>query len=397
MRDVVVTGRGVVSPVGNEVDAFFDALTEGRSGVVPSGDVATSEAPASGFDPETWMTPREIRKTDRYGQFAIAAGLQAWQESGLADGGVDPERLGVIFGTGIGGITTMQSTFADFFEGGPREVSPHFITMMMSNAAAGLLAIQLGAFGPSWSVSSACASGAHAIGDALRTIQLGDADVMVAGASEATLCGIPDAAFGRMGALSKQGISRPFDERRDGFVMGEGAGALILEAEEHARARGAAILGRVVGFGASSDAFHMAQPDKSGRGAAAAMRNALRSAGAEPGDVAYINAHGTSTPFNDAIESRAIVAVFNGNGPAVSSTKGQIGHLLGAAGAVEAVATITALQRGMLPPTGGLEQPDPECEIDLLLEAREAPGAKLALSNSFGFGGQNASVAYAAK
>ena len=206
-----------------------------------------------------------------------------------------------------------------------------------------------------------------------------------------------DAAFGRMGALSKEGVSRPFDERRDGFVMGEGAGALILEAEEHAVARGAEILGRVVGFGASSDAFHMAQPDKTGRGAAAAMRNALRSAGAEPTDVSYINAHGTSTPFNDAIESRAIVEVFNGHAPAVSSTKGQTGHLLGAAGAIEAVATSTALKRGVLPPTGGLEQPDPACEIDHVLSAREVPGAKLALSNSFGFGGQNASLAFAAK
>lgn len=395
MRDVVVTGRGVVSPVGNSVDTFFDALVEGVSGIVPSDDVAVSEAPASTFDPEGWMTPREIRKTDRYGQFAIAAGLQAWEEAGLADAGVDAERLGVIFGTGIGGITTMESTFQDFFEGGPREVSPHFITMMMSNAAAGLLAIQLGAYGPSWSVSSACATGAHAIGDALRTIQFGDADVVIAGSSEATLCGIPDAAFARMGALSKSGVSRPFDERRDGFVMGEGAGALILEAEEHARARGAKILGRVVGFGASSDAFHMAQPDKTGRGAAAAMRSAIRSAGASVTDVAYINAHGTSTPFNDAIESKAIKEVFNGHAPAVSSTKGQIGHLLGAAGAVEAVATITALERGVLPPTGGLEQPDPECEIDHVLEARSVSGAKLALSNSFGFGGQNASVAFA--
>ncbi len=397
MRDVVVTGRGVVSPVGNEPDAFFDALAAGQSGIVPADDGGAAEAPASGFDPETWQTPRDVRKTDRYGQFAISAGLQAWHEAGLADAGVDPERVGIIFGTGIGGMTTIEATYGEFFEGGPREVSPHFITMMMSNAAAGLLAIQLGVYGPSWSVSSACATGAHAIGDALRMIQFGDADVAVAGSSEATLCGLPDAAFGRMGALSKEGVSRPFDERRDGFVMGEGAGALILEAEEHAVARGAEIIGRVVGFGASSDAFHMAQPDKTGRGAAAAMRNALRSAGAEPTDVAYINAHGTSTPFNDAIESRAIVEVFNGHGPAVSSTKGQIGHLLGAAGAVEAVATITALQRGVLPPTGGLEQPDPECEIDHVLEAREVPGAKLALSNSFGFGGQNASVAFAAK
>jgi 3-oxoacyl-[acyl-carrier-protein] synthase II len=394
MRDVVVTGRGVVSPVGCEVDAFFDALTEARSGIVPSGDVAPSEAPASSFDPETWQSPRDVRKTDRFGQFAIAAGRQAWREAGIAEGEVDPERLGVIFGTAIGGISTMESTFQDFYEGGPREVSPHFITMMMTNAAAGLLAIQVGAHGPSWSVSSACATGAHAIGDALRTIQLGDADVIVAGASDASLCGIPDAAFARMGALSKEGVSRPFDERRDGFVMGEGAGALILEAEEHAKARGARIIGRVVGFGASSDAFHMVQPDKTGRGAVAAMRGALRSAGVEVTDVAYINAHGTSTPFNDVIESKAIREVFNGHAPAVSSTKGQIGHLLGAAGAVEAIATITALERGILPPTGGLEQPDPECEIDHVLEARKVSGAKVALSNSFGFGGQNACVAF---
>jgi len=264
--------------------------------------------------------------------------------------------------------------------------------MMMPNAAAGAVAMALGAHGPGWSVASACATGAHAIGEATRMIQRGEADVVVAGGSEAALTGLCLAAFKRMGALSRRGISSPFDLERDGFIMGEGAGALVLEAEEHAKARGARIRGRIAGFGASNDAFHMTQPDPDGRGAIAAMEGALRDAGAQPSDVDYINAHGTSTPMNDRVEAQAVRAVFNGNRPPVSSSKGSIGHLLGAAGAVEAVATFVAMERGELLPTINLTQLDPDCEMEHVTERRPAP-VKLALSNSFGFGGQNACIA----
>jgi 3-oxoacyl-[acyl-carrier-protein] synthase II len=244
-------------------------------------------------------------------------------------------------------------------------------------------------------VASACATGAHAIGEATRMIQRGEADVVVAGGSEAALTGLCLAAFNRMGALSKRGVSRPFDTERDGFIMGEGAGALILEAEEHAKARGARVRGRIAGFGASNDAFHMTQPDPEGRGAVAAMEGALRDAGAQPSDVDYVNAHGTSTPMNDRVEAQAVRTVFNGSRPPISSSKGSIGHLLGAAGAVEAVATLVAMERGELLPTINLNDLDPECELEHVTERRAAP-VKLALSNSFGFGGQNASLALAA-
>jgi 3-oxoacyl-[acyl-carrier-protein] synthase II len=275
-----------------------------------------------------------------------------------------------------------------------RAVSPLFVPMMMPNAAAGMIAICLGAHGPGFSVSSACATGSHAIGEAKRMIERGEADVVVAGGTEAAMTPLCMAAFERMGALSRQGVSRPFDARRDGFVMGEGAGVLVLERGDLARERGAKIFGYVVGYGASNDAFHMTQPDESGRGAAKAMRAALSDAGVEPSEVGYINAHGTSTPFNDRIETLAIHAVFNGGSPPVSSTKSAIGHLLGAAGAVEAVAVLGALDRGILPPTLNFGEPDPECDLDYVPDGpREAPGLELALSNSFGFGGQNACLA----
>jgi 3-oxoacyl-[acyl-carrier-protein] synthase II len=255
--------------------------------------------------------------------------------------------------------------------------------------------MQLGAHGPGFSVSSACATGSHAIGEAKRMLERGEADVVVAGGTEAAITPLCVAAFKRMGALSREGVSRPFDARRDGFVMGEGAGVIVMERADHARARGAKILGYVAGYGASNDAFHMTQPDAEGRGAEKAMRAALADAGVTPQQVGYINAHGTSTPFNDRIETRAIHAVFNGDHPPVSSTKSAIGHLLGAAGAVEAVAVLGALQRGLLPPTLNFEEPDPDCDLDYIPDGpREAPGIEVALSNSFGFGGQNACLAF---
>jgi 3-oxoacyl-[acyl-carrier-protein] synthase II len=386
---VVITGRGVVSSIGEGADAFLEGVFGRRSGV------ADGIAPCADFDPEAAMGGKAARRSDRFTQMAVAATDQAVAEAGLPDG-IEPERLGVVMGTGVGGLTTLERECINWINEGERGVSPLFVPMMMPNAAAGTVAMRLGALGPGWSIASACATGAHAIGEATRMIQRGEVDAVVAGGTEAAMTGLCLAAFKRMGALSREGRSCPFDARRDGFVMGEGAGVFILENEDHARARGATILGRVVGYGASNDAFHITQPDPEGRGAISAMKQALEDAGASPGDVGYLNAHGTSTPLNDKAEAGAVRAVFDGSAPPVSSTKSQIGHLLGAAGAVEAVATLGAIQRGVLPPTINFEEPDPEIDLDVVPDGpREAPGLELALSNSFGFGGQNACLAIA--
>jgi 3-oxoacyl-[acyl-carrier-protein] synthase II len=388
---VVVTGRGVVSSIGEGADAFFEALLAKRSGIEDGAGACTN------IDPETAMTGKEARRADRFTQLAVNAAEQAVAEA--AFDGIEPERLGVIVGTGVGGLMTLEAECKAWLEGGDRAVSPLFVPMMMPNAAAGTIAMRIGAHGPGFSVASACATGAHAIGEAVRLIDRGEADVVVAGGSEAALTGLCMAAFRKMGALSREGISRPFDARRDGFVMGEGAGVVVLEREDHARARGATIYGRIAGYGASNDAFHITQPDENGRGATQAMRATLADAGAQPSDVGYLNAHGTSTPFNDKIETAAIRGVFNGANtpPPVSSTKSAIGHLLGAAGAVEAIVCLEAVRRGVLPPTLNYEDPDPDCDLDYVPEGpREAPGLELALSNSFGFGGQNACLAVSA-
>jgi 3-oxoacyl-[acyl-carrier-protein] synthase II len=389
--EIVVTGRGIVSSIGESADAFFEALLAKRSGIA-DGVGACAE-----FDPESAMSAKDVRRSDRYSQLAVAAADQAAGEAGLPDG-IEPERLGVVVGTGVGGLLTLERECRNFFEGGERAVSPHFVPMMMPNAAAGHIAMRLGANGPGFSVSSACATGGHAIGEALRMISRGEADVVVAGGTEAALTGVCLAAFRRMGALSKEGVSRPFDARRDGFVMGEGAGVLVLERADHARARGATIFGRIAGYAATNDAFHITQPDPEGAGAKRAMRDTLADAGISPSDVGYVNAHGTGTPYNDRIETQAIKAVFNGSStpPPVSSTKSAIGHLLGAAGAIEAIVCIESIRRGVLPPTLNYQEPDPDCDLDYVPEGpREAPGLEMALSNSFGFGGQNACLAVA--
>jgi 3-oxoacyl-[acyl-carrier-protein] synthase II len=387
MGNIVVTGRGIVSSVATGADNFFDALLGLRGGVTDEG-----VAPCAEFDPETVMTPKEARRTDRFTQLAVGAADEAVAEAGLM-GDVEPSRVGVIVGTGVGGLTTLQKECQVWLEEGDRAVSPLFVPMMMPNAAAGQVAMRLGAHGPGFSVASACATGAHAIGEAKRMIERGEVDVVVAGGTEAALVGLCLAAFRRMGALSREGISRPFDVNRDGFVMGEGAAVLVLEREEHAKARGAKVLGRVTGYGASNDAFHITQPEENGRGAIEAMTAALRDADLSPADVGYVNAHGTSTPFNDRIEAKAIRQVLGEDGPPISSCKGAVGHTLGAAGAIEALACVEALRRGALPPTLGLEEVDPECEADHVAGApREAPDLKVALSNSFGFGGQNATL-----
>jgi 3-oxoacyl-[acyl-carrier-protein] synthase II len=387
MDGIVVTGRGVVSPIATGVEEFFDALLGMEGGITDEGVASCDE-----FDPETAMTPKEARRTDRFAQLAIAAADQAADEAGLIDG-VDPRRVGVIVGTGVGGLTTLQRECTTWLQEGDRAVSPLFVPMMMPNAAAGQIAMRRGLHGPGFSLASACSTGAHSIGEAARLIARGEADAMIAGGTEAALVGLCIAAFRRMGALSRVGESRPFDTRRDGFVMGEGSAVLVLEREEHARARGAEIFARVTGYGASNDAFHITQPEENGRGAVEAMEAALRDAELAPADVGYINAHGTSTPINDRVETIALRKVFTDDGPPVSSCKGAVGHTLGAAGAIEALACVEALRRGALPPTLGLEDIDPECAADHIAGApREAPELQVALSNSFAFGGQNATL-----
>jgi 3-oxoacyl-[acyl-carrier-protein] synthase II len=386
---VAVTGRGVVTSLGEGADAFFEALAGGASGIVDGLSVA------SAFDPERYMDPRVARRTDRYAQFGVAAADQAATEASIGD--CDPDRVAVILGTGVGGLITLQEQCTSFLARGERGVSPNFVPMMMPNAAAGMVAIRLGIHGPGFSVASACATGSHAIGEGMRMIERGTADVVVAGGTEAALTTLCIAAFRRMGALSSDGVSRPFDARRDGFVMGEGAGVLILEREEHAQARGATVYGRIVGYGASNDAFDMVQPDELGAGALIAMRAALADAGVSPQEVGFISAHGTGTPINDRVETTAIRTLFGSDAPPISSTKSAIGHLLGAAGSTEALVCIEALRRRLLPPTINYSEPDPECDLDYLVEgARAAPDVRLALSNSFGFGGQNACLAIAA-
>lgn len=386
MDGIVITGRGVVSPVASGVDPFFNGLLGMEGGISDEGI-----APCD-FDPETVMTPKEARRTDRFAQLAIAAADQAADEAGLV-GEVDPRRVGVIVGTGVGGLTTLQRECTTWLAEGDRAVSPLFVPMMMPNAAAGQIAMRRGLHGPGFSIASACSTGAHSIGEAARLIARGEADAMIAGGTEAALVGLCIAAFKRMGALSRVGESRPFDTRRDGFVMGEGSAVLVLEREEHARARGAQIFARVTGYGASNDAYHITQPEEHGRGAVEAMTAALADADLSPADVGYVNAHGTSTPINDRVETIALRQVFSDDGPPVSSCKGAVGHTLGAAGAIEALACVEALRRGALPPTLGLEDIDPECQADHIAGApREAPDLRVALSNSFAFGGQNATL-----
>jgi len=390
MEGVVVTGRGVVSSIGEDPGTLFDALCAQTSGIEDGTGACRS------FDPEVAMTPKEARRADRYTQLAVAAADAACAEAGLPDA-ADPARTGVIVGTGVGGLETLERECKNWLEGGDRAVSPLFVPMMMPNAAAGVIAMRLGAHGPGFSIASACATGSHAIGEAARMLVRGEADVVVAGGTEAALTGLCLAAFKRMGALSPTGMSRPFDARRDGFVMGEGAAVLVLEREEHARARGATVLARIAGYGATNDAFHITQPDEEGRGATAAMQAALADAGASTVDCGWISAHGTGTPYNDRIETRAIHNVFNGGAPPVTSQKSHVGHLLGAAGALEALVCVEALQRGVIPPTANYEEPDPDCDLDYVPAGpREAPDLKLALSNSFGFGGQNACLAVTA-
>ncbi len=411
MRRVVVTGLGAVSPCGVGAGASWTAAVEGRSGIGPLTRFDASDwgvriaGQADDFDPDTVMDRREQRRHDRFSQLAMAAALEAAAHAGFADGfGHDDalaERAGVYVGSGIGGIGEIEGGSVDVHERGPRRVSPFFIPRSLGNLATGQIAMRLQARGPSLCVSTACATGNHSIGEAFRAIRLGDADVVLAGGAEAPITPVSVAGFLVMRALSKHNddpaaASRPFDRDRDGFVMGEGAGVVVLESLEHAKARGADILAEVTGYALTTDAHHITAPPPGHLGAQRCMRLALRSAGLAPEDVDYINAHGTSTPVNDPAEVEAVKAVFGDHARSLlmSSTKGVTGHLLGAAGGLEAVLTVKALQHGIAPPTATLETPDPACDLDHVAgTARETP-LRVALSNAFGFGGTNAVLVF---
>jgi 3-oxoacyl-[acyl-carrier-protein] synthase II len=403
---IAITGLGVVSPVGVGHEAFWQALVAGKSGISHiaqfdcRGYATRIAGEARDFDPREWMEPKAAKRMDRFAQFAVAAALTACQDAGLSIDDSNADRVGVIVGSGIGGIWTWEHQFDALRNRGPDRVSPFFVPMMIANMAAGQVSIVLGAKGPGSCVTTACASGAHAIGDAFQILRRGEADVMLAGGSEAAITPMGIAGFGALRALSTRNdeperASRPFDALRDGFVMGEGAGVLVLETEGHAVARGAHIYGELVGYGMSADAFHITEPAPEGDGPARAMQAALRSAGMRPEEVDYINAHGTGTPLNDRVETKAIHTVFGGHAGrlAVSSTKSMTGHLLGAAAAVEMVATVLACYHSIIPPTINYENPDPECDLDYVANrAREAP-VRAALCNAYGFGGQNAVLA----
>ncbi len=403
-RRVVVTGIGLVTPVGIGTELTWSALMEGKSGVGLNTKFDTTlfstkiAAELKGFDPSLWVEKKEVKKMDPFIQYAIAAADFAVKSSGLVITPDNAVRVGVNVGSGIGGFSTIESEHTALMNGGPRKISPFFIPSCIINLAAGQVSIRTGAKGPNTATCTACSSGAHAVGDSYRIIQRGDADAMICGGSEAAITPLAVGGFGNMRALSRrneepQRASRPFDKERDGFVMGEGSGLLILEALELAQARGARIFAELVGYGMSGDAYHITAPSEDGDGACRVMANAINDAGLKPEQIGYINAHGTSTPFNDKLETMAIKKVFGAyasQGLMVSSTKSMTGHLLGAAGSVEAGIAALTVYHGKVPPTINYENPDPECDLDCVPnKAREAK-VEYALSNSFGFGGTNA-------
>ncbi len=402
---VVITGMGAITPLGLSVAEFWEGLVAGRSGVGPITRFDTSDfavkiaAEVKGFNPADFLDRKEARRMDRYTQFAVAAAKQAWAESGLGEAQLDPERCGVYLGSGIGGMETFSEEITTLLQKGNKRVSPFMVPMMIANMAAGMIAIQFSLQGPNMTTVTACSSANNAIGEAYHAILAGRADLMVAGGAEASILPIAIAGFNNMSALSTRNdapeqASRPFDKGRDGFVMGEGAGIVILESLEHAQARGATIYAEIIGYGSAADAYHMVQPPENGEGGARAMRRAIADAGIEPSAIGYINAHGTSTPQGDIAETRAIKAVFGEHAYrlAVSSTKSMHGHLLGAAGGVELIASVMTLREGILPPTINQVESDPECDLDYVPNVARKMDVDIALSNSFGFGGQNATL-----
>ncbi len=406
-RRVVVTGLGVISPVGNDVGTTWQALLAGKSGAGPITQFDASSFPVrfacevKGFDPLKYMDRKEAKRSDLYTQYAIAASVEAMTDAGFAEGqGFDPFESGVIIGSGIGGLKIFEAQHDVYRSLGPSKISPFFIPMFISNIAAGIVSMRFGLKGPNFATVSACSTSGHSIGEAYRTIQYGDADVMLAGGAEATITPMAIGGFANMKALSErnddpQGASRPFDRDRDGFVAGEGAGIVVLEELEHARKRGAKIHAEIVGYGATGDAFHLTATAPEGEGAQRAMRRAIRDAGIEPEQVHYINAHGTSTPQGDPNEIRAIKHVFGDHARKlnVSSTKSMTGHLLGAAGALEFILAALATKDCIIPPTINQVTPDPECDLDVTPNVAVKRPVEVALSNVFGFGGHNVTLA----
>ncbi len=407
-RRVVITGMGAVSPLGHDVPTTWEGVVAGRSGVAAIAKFDTTGyrtaigAEVKDWDPKRYFAPKDVRRMDPFVQFALVAAREALHTAGLNGGPIAAPlagRTAVIIGSGIGGMTTVCEQALLLHERGPSKISPFLIPMILPETAASMVALEFGLRGPNMGITSACATGANAIGEAGELIRRGAADLAVCGGAEAGVIPISVSGFSAMRALSERNddplhASRPFDRERDGFVVGEGSGIVVLEEREHARARGATILAELVGYGANDDAFHITAPQEDGAGAAACMRLALESAGLAPQDIDYINAHGTSTPLNDVTETRAIKAALGQHAQRVpiSSTKSVTGHLLGAAGALEAILSILALRAGLIPPTMNLEHPDPECDLDYVpQQARRAP-LRHALSNSFGFGGHNVSL-----
>ena len=398
---VAVTGLGVKTPAGNDLESFWGALLAGRGTAAPIERFDASDLPVGfacevrGFDPVAYLGPKEARQADRAAQLGFAAAADALADAGTVD--VDPSRCGVVAGTGVGGLSTQEEEERVMFERGPTRVSPRLVPMMMANATAALVGMKHGWTGPNVCIATACAAGTHAVGEGLRLVRDGSADVVLAGGSEAAVTPVALAAFARMGALSTRRdapalASRPFDVERDGFVMGEGAAFLVLERWDLAVARGARIYGEILGYGRNSDAYHITAPAPGGGGAVACMELALADAGLRPSDIGHVNAHGTSTPLNDAAEAEALVKVFGGSPPPVTSVKGVTGHLIGAAGATEAVASFLALRDGVVPPTANHETTDPEITLDVVADAPRTLGQWPVLSNSFGFGGHNATI-----
>ncbi|MBD8493798.1 beta-ketoacyl-ACP synthase II [Pseudomonas syringae] len=406
-RRVVVTGMGMISPLGNDVPSSWQGILAGRSGIdlIEHTDLSAFTTrfggSVKGFDVTQYLAPKEARRVDLFIQYGLAASFQAVRNAGLEVTDANRERIGVAMGSGIGGLTNIENSSRLMHEQGPGRISPFFVPGSIINMISGFLSIHLGVQGPNYAISTACTTGTHCIGMAARNIAYGEADVMIAGGAEMAACGLGMGGFGAARALSTRNdeparASRPWDKERDGFVLSDGSGAMVLEELEHARARGATILAELVGFGMSGDAFHMTSPPDNGAGAARCITNALRDAQVNPEQVQYINAHGTSTPAGDLAEAQAIKSVFGDHAYrlAVSSTKSMTGHLLGAAGAVEAIFSVLALLEQVAPPTINLEQPDEGCDLDFVAhEARRMP-IDVVLSNSFGFGGTNGSLVF---
>lgn len=406
-KRVVVTGLGAITPIGNTVDEYWQGLMSGRNGIGPitlfdpSRHACRIAGEVRGFDPSDYIERKEAKRMDRFAQFAVSASLQAVQDAQLAIDDLNAEQVGVIIGTGIGGLKVLEDQQEIYLNRGPDRCSPFMIPMMIANMAAGLTAIQTGAKGPNSCAVTACAAGSNAVGDAFRLIQRGFAKAMICGGTEAAVTPLGLAGFAAARALSKRNdepdkACRPFDRDRDGFVMGEGAGILLLEELEHALDRGAKIYGEIIGYGMTCDAYHMTSPSPGGTGAARAMELAMKDAGITPDLVSYINAHGTSTQANDSTETAAIKKALGDHAKkvAISSTKSMTGHLLGGSGGIEAVATVKAIASDIMPPTINLDNPDPECDLDYIPHVSRSQPVTVAMSNSFGFGGHNVTLVF---